>query len=667
MATPSVETWQLGPHQGLDQRGFALESPSSVLEAENMGFLTESFISMRNAFTDEDLTSAGFTGEIQWLGRHVTDDGVEELWSAANNAGTVACARKVAGTWTTVTLIDTPDSGNLSQMHSVSFNGKLFLAYDSDVNRLHVWDGTSVRRVGLTVSGVGSVADTGSGSYTATARRYRFSQRIKSGTDIIAESELSAAVSFTPSGSGTAARITQPTAVDSATHWVVYGLISSAGDTYDLYEELAETANATTTYDDSTAPASYAGDAPPELNSNIPPPSAKFLATDSSRVIMAGAWETTASAGQTTPKANRVWFSRPLAATDVGDDESVPNGLWLNIGDAGPVTGLGAIYTDVYVFKFGSTHKLVPTQDPDGPFSRVIVSENFGAVGQRVIANGETEDGFSAIYFADDHAVYRLAYGAVVPFSEPVGRDTRIQPITADGSVLAYDPYRRVLVIQISNSVLSVTGVYSAFLTDAVKKKWSGFSLGGLTSGWTLGTGILGTDTTLAGANATIRAAVVATSQDGVLKLYTGGKTAGAASLLRSWGKRNGLDGSVAFTTKVRARRIFGPGKRATIWNPTVFYRNPQGSTVGTMTCAVSFVKNYDDETRSQSFTMTATGDDNGISIEEKLMESLEMSDVSVLDCIVTLTYSGTAYESVTTPTIDAIVTPIKIQERIGQ
>ncbi len=657
-----MQEWLLGPTTGLSQRGFALDSQQHVLEADNVNFLTESFVSMRNAFTDEPLASAGFTGEIQWLGRHVTNAGVEELWAAANNSGTVACARYVSSAWTPVTLTDTPAAGSLSQMHSVTFNGKLFLAYDSAVNRLHVWDGTSVRRVGLTVSGVGSAANQGAGAYAATARQYRFSQRIKDGTDIVAESELSAAISFTPSGAGASVRVTGPSAVDSATHWVLYGLISSAGDVYDLYEELAETAIGAT-FDDAVAPASYDGDAPPTLNSNIPPPSAKFLATDSIRLIMAGAWEASATAGQTAPAQNRVWFSRPLAATDVGDDESVPDELWLNIGDAGPCTALGTIYTDVYAFKSGSTHKLVPTQDPDGPFTRVLISENFGAIGQRCVTNGETEDGFSAIYFADDHAVYRLAYGAVVPFSEPVGRDMRAQPITADGSVLCYDPYRRLLVIQISNASTGVLGSYSAFNVDAVKKRWTGFSLGGQTSGWTLGASMLGTSAILAGSNATIRAAVVASSSDGSLRLYVGGKDDAGDSLLRSWGKRNALDGSIAFSCKVRARRTFGPGKRAEVWAPTVYYRNPQGSTSGTLSCTVSFVKNYD-ETRSQTFTMGTTADDNGISIKEQKLEALGMADVQVLDCVVTMTYSGTAFDSVVTPTIDAIVAPYKVQER---
>lgn len=665
MASPSVETWNLGPNAGLSQRGFSLDGQSAVLEADNLGYLTDAFVAMRNAFSDEDLTDAGFTGEVQWIGRHVTDDGVEELWAAAYNSGTVACARRVAGVWSAVTLIDTPNPDSLTEMHSVTFNGKLFLAYDSAVNRLHCWDGTSVRRVGLVVSGVGSVANTGSGSYTATARQYRFSQRLKVGTDIIAESELSAAVSFTPSGSGTAARITQPTVVDSATHWVVYGLISSAGDVYDLYEELAETAYGNT-YDDSTAPASYDGDAPPVLASNIPPPSAKCLATDSTRLILGGAWETSATAGQTTPAGNRVWFTRALAATDVGDDESVPNGLWLNIGDAGPVTALGTIYTDVYAFKAGSVHKLIPTQDPDGPFSRVLISENFGAVGQRVIANGETEDGFSAIYFADDHAVYRLAYGAVVPFSEPVGRDMRAQSITADESVLAYDPYRRVLLIQINNDATGIVGSYSAFTADAVKKRWTGFSLGGATSGWTLGTSMLGTDTILAGLNATIRGAVVATAADGSsLQLYVCGKDDSGNSLIRSWGNQCGLDGDIAFTSKVRARRTFGPGKYATNTDyPVMYYRNPQGDTAGSLSCSVSFVKNYNEETITQTFTMDTTQDDNGITIKSKKLESLLFGEAEVLDCVVTLTYSGTAFSSVVAPTIDALVVPYKVQER---
>lgn len=661
----NLQTWTLGPQQGLNQRGYALASENTLLEAENLNFLSDACVSMRNAFTEEDLTGSGLTGEILWLGRHVTNAGVEELWAAASNSGTVACARKVSGVWSSVTLTDTPAVGSLSRMHSVTFNGKLFLAYDSAVNRLHVWDGTSVRRVGLTASGVGSAANTGAGAYAATARYYRFAQRIKSGATVVCQSELSSAISFTPSGAGSAVRVTGPAAVDSATHWVLYGLIGSSGDTYSLYEELAETAIGAT-YDDSTAPASYNGSAPPVSGTNIPPPSATCLATDGNRLIMAGAWETTAGAGETDPANNRVWFSRALNETDLGDDEVVPNGLYINIGDAGPVTALGTVYTEVYAFKSGSTHKLVPTQDPDAPYSRVLVSENFGAIGQRCLTNGETEAGYGALYFADDHALYRLAYGAVVPFSENVGRDMRAQPMTADGSLVAYDPYRRVIVTQISNASPGVVGSYSAFATDAVKQRWTGLSLGGLTSGWTLGSSTLASTTILAGGNATIRASVIALGSDSTLRLFVAGKTSAGAASLRSWGKRNVLDGTTAFTTKIRARKIFGPGKTATAYAPLLYYRNPQGSTSGTLTCTVSYVKNYNDETLSQSFTLDTTADDNGITLKTKKLESLEQfGDIDALDCTVELVYSGTAFDSVPTPTIDAIVIPYKETQRL--
>lgn len=645
-----------------------LEGSESVLEADNLSFLSDAFVSLRNSFTDEDLTDSGFTGEIQWLGRHVTNDGDEEIWGAANNSGTVACARKSGGVWSSVSLPDSPVAGNLTEMHSVSFNGKLFLAYNSSVNRLHVWDGSSVRRVGILKPSAPTVADTGLGAYANTARRYRVAFRIKSGSTIWTQSELSDAVEFTPSGSGTHARVTKPATVDSATHWVVYGLISSSGDTYDLYEELAEIAVGTTTYDDDTAPASYDGDAPPELNSNIPPPSAKYLATDGNRLIMAGAWETSASTGETEPANNRDWFSRPLNSTDQGDDEVVPDELWLDIGNAGPITGLAKMYTEVFTYKLGSTYKLVPTQDPDAPFRLVLVSENFGAVGQRCITSGETEDGYGAIFFADDHAAYRMAHGAVAVYSEPVGRDLRAQPITADGSLVAYDPYRRALLTQISNSSPGIVGSYSGFTTDVVKKRWSGFSLGGQTSGWTLGASMLGTDAILAGGNATNRAAVVALGSDGTQRLFLGGADDSGNASLRSWGRRNVLDGDIPFIAKVRARRRFGPGKTATIFNPTVYYRNPQGNTAGTLTCSVSFVKNYNVETLTESFTMEATQDDNGISVVPKKLESLQFGDVEVLDLVVSLTWAptvaGVAYDSVTTPTIDAITVPFKTGPR---
>ena len=49
-------------------------------------------------------------------------------------------------------------------MHSVPQNGKLFLCYDSDVNRLHVAESGVVRRVGLIVATAPTAAQQGAGA-----------------------------------------------------------------------------------------------------------------------------------------------------------------------------------------------------------------------------------------------------------------------------------------------------------------------------------------------------------------------------------------------------------------------------------------------------------------------------------------------------------------------
>jgi hypothetical protein len=158
---------------------------------------------------------------------------------------------------------------------------------------------------------------------------------------------------------------------------------------------------------------------------------------------------------------------------------------------------------------------------------------------------------------------------------------------------------------------------------------------------------------------------VVAQATDGTLRLYVAGQDDNDAALLRAWGRRNGLDGSAAFTTKVRARRTFGPGKYASsVDYPVMYFRNPQGDTAGSLSCTVSLVKDYNVETISETFTMDTTPDDNGISIKTKKLESLAFGEANVLDLIVSLTYSGTAFDSVVPPTIDAIVVPLKVQER---
>jgi hypothetical protein len=55
--------------------------------------------------------------------------------------------------------------------------------------------------------------------------------------------------------------------------------------------------------------------------------------------------------------------------------------------------------------------------------------------------------------------------------------------------------------------------------------------------------------------------------------------------------------------------------------------------------------------------------------VKELKLESLACADVSVLDAVISMVWTptvpGTAYDSVVTPTVDALVVPFKLQERL--
>src|SRR3990167_4162445 len=309
-------------------------------------------------------TSEAFTGVLSTLLSHIpgADPTARELWGI-DDAATPVVQRLTGGTaWASPTLKD-----NIAtkpwEVSAASFNGKMFVAYDSAVDRLHVWDTSTVRRVGLATPAAASVANTGSGSYAATLRYYKLVWAELSGSTILRRSELSASVSFTPSGSGTAARVTQPTAAgEGETHWILYG---SSDDT--VYEKLSTIAIGTTTYDDSTNPSAYDGDAPPRAGTHTNWTSVKYLLSTGNQLLGAGSWE---SGG----KNNRVWYSAFIGQTGEGDDECVPqtsdisNYVDLDENDGGYITGLGGpLDGRPLVFKRNQVHRLgAPGGDKPG-------------------------------------------------------------------------------------------------------------------------------------------------------------------------------------------------------------------------------------------------------------------------------------------------------------
>src|SRR5688572_6842257 len=148
-------------------------------DGRNMEFRRTKGLKRRRGGT-ENLTNASgvfaASSSVVSLFRHTPGQSETsmELWGISNDA-TPELGRVAAGAaWAAVALADAiVSAAEAWLMRGVSFNGKLFLPYSSSVNRMHVWDGTSVRRMGLATPAAATVANTGAGAYAATLRYYK--------------------------------------------------------------------------------------------------------------------------------------------------------------------------------------------------------------------------------------------------------------------------------------------------------------------------------------------------------------------------------------------------------------------------------------------------------------------------------------------------------------
>jgi hypothetical protein len=387
--------------------------PYKAADMVNVELYRTSFARKRNGASNlmSSTTGEAFTGVISAMGRHVagSSQAAAELW-AVDNAATPVVQRLTGGTvWTSPTVNDafTPAADTVGIVFC-SFKGKLFIAGNTAQDRLHVWDPTDaqVRRTGLATPAAPTVANTGAGAYPAVLRYYKVRYVKKSGTTYLLASELSATVSFTPSGGGTAARVTKPAAIsEGETHWQLY---ASADN--NLYFQIAETAVGTTTYDDSATPSAYTGEAPPLVGTHTNWTSVKYLLSANDHLLGAGGWETGAM-------TSRVWWSGVTNQTGIGDDESVIQTTAVsNYADLGEntgsvITGLGGPINDrVLVFKFDETWQLIPTGQ-DNPFYRpALISPSVGCVRHHSIIMGEDAAGRPCVYWLSAQGPYR--YGA---------------------------------------------------------------------------------------------------------------------------------------------------------------------------------------------------------------------------------------------------------------
>jgi hypothetical protein len=651
MARLSTNPFRWASLRGFNQRDTPQSLPDDIgTVCSNVELLDGSLGRRRPTLAAVSLTS-GPSEQIRHLHVHVTST-AEELW-AFSGTTVAAVHRYVSGTWSTVTgTWDTPTSASTFNPFAASFNNKLYLAFDNAENRLHVWDGTTVRRVGILKSDAPTVANTGAGAYAATARYYRVAWRLKSGSTVLATSELSDAVSFTPSGAGTAARVTKPTTPDSATHWVVYGLLGSVGDTYDLYEELTEIAVGTTTYDDSTNPSSYDGDAPMKLGINVPPPSCRYLLATDNRILMAGVFETSADTGETDPLNDRVYFTRVLGTSDQGDDESIPNTSeqknWVDVGrnDGDDIVGLaGPVDGIVYVFKRRSIWRLVPTSVDTAPYraervtpalgARTVLVTHTGHFNQRNIVTAEDDFGQPVIYFTTLVGAYRIspAYGVEYVGWDITDPDTGLGPSLQAGCYVS--SRRQVWWLDVDSAK---AWVFTPRLAKRTEQGWRG--------GWATYTF---THLSLEAVTAMVDSSVVSGSL--VVPILGGRVVTTNAAAIYQMSTTSTSDGGTAFTATITSKPfLFGGGWQNVSAAPPVVEATAESSATPT----IAYIVDHARETRSGTTSaLTADGSETRKAVAA---EAVEAADAQAIAIQVT-------WDSDQRKTVDAVTVPFRVQE----
>lgn len=344
---------------------------------------------------------------VVFLHRHLptSDETASQLWAVSVSGGTSSVFAYKDTSWHVVTPGPAAGDGlnELQGAYSIygqTLHGKLFLAYlnqDSSIDRLHVWDGTTLRRTGLAAPAAAPlVADEGVGAYTGD-RMFRVRFVIESGGVVVYRSEPSDETSFTPSGAAAGARVTKPAASgEGETHWEVEESVNSGTDWY----RIATVAVGTTTYDDTltVAEVPQQGTLSEDIGDYTNLWAAKFLAADNDRLIIAGSWFNV-------NYQSRVAWTPPFGAPGVGNDERLAEDtdpfLDLDGYEGGELTAIGGpVQGYLYLFKRSHIYKLIRTNQAQQSYISQNLSKTTGALPRSVVM-GQDESGRPCLYFLD--------------------------------------------------------------------------------------------------------------------------------------------------------------------------------------------------------------------------------------------------------------------------
>ena len=423
---------------------------------------------------------------VPFLYRHLptADEADAQLWALGVTGTTTAKLGYKTTAWTEVTISDTPTLTGLSQYRwaGATLHGKLHLAYPSNQDRLHVWDGTTLRRSGFTSTiSAPTAADAGSGSLAGTRYgRVRFVE--VSGSTVLRRSEPSTSLTFAPSGTGASITWTRPTAPsEGETHWEIELSTDDAN-----YYRMSRIAIGTTTYSDTASySTSYSsGTLSEDTGDYTPLWSAKYLTVDNDRLILAGSWTSDAL-------ASRVGWTPVYNADGVGNDERMETDtdptLDLDTYRHGAITGLSSpVLGAIWVFKARAIYKLIRTGQREKAYVADLYTDAIGAIHGSVVT-GVDEAGQPCLYAIDrEQGPYRLGVGGI----KRCGEDLRTtwQTMNADATKVAvsaiYYPAKKQIIWNLALDADTTPTLAMVLHTDKART-----SLDGVRKGYTTWTG----------------------------------------------------------------------------------------------------------------------------------------------------------------------------------
>lgn len=375
----------------------ALPDDQCVL-AKNVEFVESMLGERRRGSLQIDTSSSDLAGKdrVTFLHRHLptSDEADAELWALGVAGAASALCRKTTS-WLTVVPVDaiTLTDGYQYQLQAQTLHGKMFLAYKSAVDRLHVYVDGVLRRTGVGEPAAPTAADSGGAGALTGTRYYRVRYIRMSGTTVQGRSEPSEILTHTITGTTVKVVVTKPASIsESETHWELEGATDGA-----TFRVVATTAVGTPTVDDTNADFD---DFPlsPDAGDYANIHSGEFLSVDEDRLLIGGSFEDD-------DLASRVSWTVVFNDPGDGNDERIPqdttNFLDLDTFEGGKLTGLShPVLGSVWAFKSSHIYKLVRTGDRSRAYEPVTITKQMGAIKGSIVA-GRDQRGMACLYFLD--------------------------------------------------------------------------------------------------------------------------------------------------------------------------------------------------------------------------------------------------------------------------